>query len=97
MSNTNERSNDMTGVLFPVTEKKTDKHPDYTGRVEIGGVKYSLSAWSKTSAQGNGYVSLSLREWVDRPAGDEAVKATVQEVVTAKKVGRPKKTPSFLD
>ena len=96
-NNTTERNNDMTGVLFTVNEKKSDKHPDLTGRVEIGGVKYSLSGWNKTSANGNAYVSLSLREWVEREAGETPVKATVAEVVTAKKVGRPKKTPSFLD
>lgn len=97
MTNTAERDNNMTGVLFPVNEKKTEKHPDLTGRVEIGGVKYSLSGWNKTSTNGNAYVSLSLREWVEREAG-ETVKATVQEqVVEKKKVGRPKKVPSFLD
>jgi uncharacterized protein (DUF736 family) len=96
-TNTTERDNNMTGVLFTVNEKKSDKHPDLTGRVEIDGKKFSLSGWNKTSANGNAYVSLSLREWVDRPEGEAPVKATVQEVVTAKKVGRPKKTPSFLD
>lgn len=58
---------DNTGVLFTVTEKKSENHPDFTGNIVIGGKKYSLSAWKKTSGGGVAYTSLSVREWTDSP------------------------------
>jgi hypothetical protein len=91
MANT-ERNNDMTGVLFTVKEKKSANHPDFTGNVEIGGVKYSLSGWSKVSGNGNAYTSLALREWVER----ESAPQTQTEAPAKKGPGRPKKA-AFLD
>jgi uncharacterized protein (DUF736 family) len=49
---------DMTGVLFPVENKKTDKHPNLTGNVVIKGEKFYLSAWTNTSKNGKKYISL---------------------------------------
>ena len=49
---------DMTGVLFPVENKKTDKHPNLTGNIVIKGEKFYLSAWSNTSKNGKRYISL---------------------------------------
>ena len=50
---------DMSGVLFKNNKKETDKHPDLTGNIVIGGEKYYLSAWSNTSKAGNKYIKLS--------------------------------------
>ena len=49
----------MSGVLFKNNKKETDKHPDLTGNIVIGGEKYYLSAWSNTSKAGNKYIKLS--------------------------------------
>ena len=49
---------DMSGVLFPVENKKTHKHPNLTGNIVIKGEKFYLSAWSNTSKNGKGYISL---------------------------------------
>ena len=49
---------DMTGVLFPVENKKTDKHPNLTGNVVINNEKFYLSAWTSTSKNGKKYISL---------------------------------------
>ena len=49
---------DMTGVLFPVENKKTDKHPNLTGNVVINNEKFYLSAWTNTSKNGKKYISL---------------------------------------
>jgi len=49
---------DMSGVLFPVENKKTDKHPNLTGNIVIKGEKFYLSAWSNTSKNGKRYISL---------------------------------------
>ena len=49
---------DMSGVLFPVENKQSDKHPNLTGNVIIKGEKFYLSAWTNTSKNGNKYISL---------------------------------------
>lgn len=49
---------DMTGVLFPVENKKTDKHPNLTGNVVINNEKFYLSAWTNISKNGKKYISL---------------------------------------
>ena len=49
---------DMTGVLFPVENKKTDKHPNLTGNIVINNEKYYLSAWTNTAKSGKKYISL---------------------------------------
>ncbi len=44
--------NEMTFVLFRQKDKKTDKHPDFTGKLTIGGVTYSLAGWTKDGKTG---------------------------------------------
>lgn len=44
-------NNEKSGVLF-INDKKNpndpeDKQPNFTGSIEIGGIKYSLSAWTR--------------------------------------------------
>ena len=51
---------DMTGVLFPVENKKTDKHPNLSGNIVIKGEKFYLSAWSNVSKAGKKYLKLSV-------------------------------------
>ena len=43
---------DMTGVLFMVEDRASDKHPNLTGNVLIKGEKYYISAWSNTAKSG---------------------------------------------
>ena len=49
------------GVLFKNTDKKTDKHPDYTGKIDVEGKPYRLAAWIKDGQRGK-FMSLSLSE-----------------------------------
>ncbi len=37
--------NNMRGVIWNAKDKKTSKHPDFTGSMEIEGVEYWLSGW----------------------------------------------------
>ena len=53
---------DMTGVLFPVENKQSDKHPNLTGNVIIKGEKYYISAWSNVAKSGKKYISLKVNE-----------------------------------
>jgi hypothetical protein len=54
-----EYDNTNRGVLFKNDDKTEDKHPDYKGRINVGGTDYWLSAWIKTSKDGRKYMSLS--------------------------------------
>lgn len=49
------------GALFKNEQKESDKHPDYKGKVNVGGVDYWLSAWLKTAESGRKYMSLSVQ------------------------------------
>ena len=54
---------DMSGALFKAREKRSSKSPDYTGRLVVNGVEYTLSGWVRTPRGGGGkYIGLSVRE-----------------------------------
>lgn len=48
------------GVLFKNGFQKTDKSPDYTGELDVNGVRYKIAAWNNLSKSGAGYMSLKL-------------------------------------
>lgn len=55
-----------TGTLGKARERKSDKHPEYTGSLNINGVEYWLSAWVKTAGPnakepGSKFFSLSVK------------------------------------
>ena len=52
--------NTNRGVLFKNDDKKTEKHPDYTGSININGTEHYLSAWIQTSKKGTKFMSLSI-------------------------------------
>lgn len=54
--------NTNSGALFKNADKKTEKHPDYRGDLNVGGVDHFISAWLKTSKNGTKYMSLSVTE-----------------------------------
>tara|TARA_R100000700_G_C3118623_1_gene108572 strand:+ start:114 stop:443 length:330 start_codon:yes stop_codon:yes gene_type:complete len=53
-----------TGALFNnATNKKTDKHPDYTGNCKVNGKEMNISAWINEAKSGNKYMSLKFDEY----------------------------------
>jgi hypothetical protein len=54
------------GVLFKNLDKKSDKHADYNGSINVGGVDYWISAYVNTVEKGEKagmkYMSLSVKE-----------------------------------
>jgi hypothetical protein len=44
--------NTNSGVLFRNDRKQTEKHPDYTGNINVNGTEFWLSAWIAKSKAG---------------------------------------------
>jgi len=61
--------NTNSGALFR-NDKKSEKHPDYRGDINVNGVDYWISAWLKTSKKGTKFMSLAVteKESVEKPA-----------------------------
>jgi uncharacterized protein (DUF736 family) len=66
------------GALFP-SDKKSDKHPDLKGKLNVEGKDFYISAWSQVSKAGKKYLSISIdkpREAEETPVvptSDEAL------------------------
>lgn len=56
-----EYNNQNSGVLFVNNKREKDTHPHMTGKINVEGVDYWISAWSKTSKNGNKLLSLSVK------------------------------------
>lgn len=70
--------NEMRGVLFPNDKGDNPNRPDHRGEVTIGGTKYSLSVWAKTSKAGKDFMSISVQPWQDRPAQNNSAQQAQQ-------------------
>ncbi len=74
-----------TGTLGRAKEKpKSEKHPSYTGSININGVEYWLSAWVKTAGPtarepGSQFFSLSVKP-KDVPKGTELTEANWDKI-----------------
>lgn len=58
--------NTNSGMLRKNQSKQKDSHPDYRGKINVGGVEYWISAWIKvgregTKLAGEKYMSLSVQ------------------------------------
>lgn len=42
-----EYDNTNRGSIWKNDKKETDKHPDFTGSLNVGGVEYWVSAWKR--------------------------------------------------
>ena len=56
-----EYDNSNRGMLMRTRDKLSEKHPDYFGTLNVNGVEFELSGWSKVSAKGNKYMSLTIQ------------------------------------
>ena len=52
--------NTNRGALFANKEKRGENDPNARGTLNVGGVEYWVSAWTKTSKAGDRYQSLSV-------------------------------------
>lgn len=61
-----EYDNTNRGVLFKAKEKKSEDSPGYTGKINVGGKEYKISAWVKESKNtGDKFFSISVSDPAD--------------------------------
>ena len=53
--------NTNTGALFKAKERATDKHPEYSGTINVDGKEYWLAGWVKESKAGQKFFSLAVK------------------------------------
>ncbi len=54
------------GSMFDNDHKETEKHPDFTGSVNVNGVVYWISAWKGETQRGQRKLSLSVQRQDER-------------------------------
>jgi hypothetical protein len=54
--------NTNAGALFKNDDKSNERHPDYKGSLNVGGVDYWLSSWLKTAKDGKKYMRVAVTE-----------------------------------
>jgi hypothetical protein len=67
--------NTNRGALFKNDKQGNDARPDYTGKINIEGDEYFLSAWLKKAKSGATFMSLSVK----RATGERPQPAPQQE------------------
>lgn len=50
------------GAIFKNENKTNEKHPDYRGKINWGGIEIEVSMWVNKSKEGKSYFSVSLQE-----------------------------------
>lgn len=55
--------NDLNRVaIFPVKEKTNEKGPDFTGNLDVAGIKFRISLWKTEAKSGMKYLSGSIQK-----------------------------------
>jgi uncharacterized protein (DUF736 family) len=89
--------NTNSGALFKNDKKESEKHPDYRGSINVGGVDHWISAWLKTSQQGAKFMSLSVspKEQANYAPAPKAFKPASQDAAKARQL--PQQRGGFED
>lgn len=58
------------GSLFENDNKKTEKHPDFTGSIDVEGVIYWLSGWKAMTEDGRKRLSVAVTKQEERRDDD---------------------------
>lgn len=70
--------NTNKGSLF-YSEKKTEKHPDMTGIINVNGVEYQISGWKQISAKGNEYLTLKIQDSYKNKKNSPNIKEDIKD------------------
>ena len=75
---TQEFSNENRGAIWKNNKKETEKHPDFTGELNVDGVSYWVSAWKRKEGASDKAPALSfqikLKEATQKQAAKPAAK-----------------------
>jgi len=93
-----EYDNTNTGMLTPnfakqnkASEKDTSKWADWSGKVNVEGKEFQISAWKRVSQKGTEYFSLKISEpFTKGQAGEKIYQSTPTVSPTTKKIEPPK-------
>lgn len=69
-----------TGALFRNRDKETEKHPDYTGKLNVNGVEMKLSAWINESQKGQKFLRVKVSESKPAPKVEKKPEATFDDL-----------------
>jgi uncharacterized protein (DUF736 family) len=56
-----EYDNTNRGRIFRKEDKKSERHPDMDGHLNVEGVEYYVNGWTKTAKNGKKFLSLSIK------------------------------------
>jgi hypothetical protein len=66
--------NTNSGVLFHESAPESEKHPDYTGNINVDGKDYRLAGWKRTGKSGVPFLSLKISEHRAKQSGYDSFK-----------------------
>lgn len=70
--------NTNSGALFKNNRRQKDTHPEFTGKLNVGGVDYYLNGWRKTPEGKEAFISLSVKRVEPKTDGMAAATATAK-------------------
>jgi uncharacterized protein (DUF736 family) len=69
------------GILFNEEAKKSERSPDWTGKLDVEGKEYRIAAWERTTKTGTPILSLAISEpKVVTDAGYQKAKAVAEKL-----------------
>lgn len=71
-----------TGVLFINKDRKSEKHPNFEGRINVNGTDYDIVGWTKVSKAGDKFISIAVKQPREKPKPAEPVKEPEPQTVT---------------
>lgn len=63
--------NTNTIALFKNAQKQSDKHPDYSGTLNVGGEEFFVDCWMKESQNGKKFLSGRVKPKKQRGGGNQ--------------------------
>lgn len=85
--------NTNKGVLFKNDRKDSDRHPDYTGNINVDGVEFWLSAWIKEGQRGK-FMSLSIKPKEEQPQRQKPQQQSISQRAQSQ-VRQPARQPQM--
>lgn len=72
--------NTNKGALFINKRRTTDRHPNLTGKIDIEGVEYWISAWTNhKKSDGEKYLSLNVTPVEEKPVQENTTKTIMDD------------------